>query len=401
MTDNVAALVLRDNYLQTQILAMNQLNPHAFLHAHADLIMFLREHAGLSRKLEFLPNDAEIKQRDQAQQGLANPEVAVLLSYSKIHCQSELLASDLPDDANFLPVLTQYFPSALQQRYADQMSSHYLKREIIANQLANRVVNRMGISFVQRFSTEMDASVADVVRAYWIASELFDGEARFAQIEALDNRMPAREQMQLMAAFARLLNRVARQLLRHKQPFGDIGAFIERYRTPVQQLLQQLPQWVRAEQHPGVQKEEAKLQRFGVFDDADTAFLARLPYAENSIAILDLAQQQQRGLAEVGAAYFALSEKLSMGWLYRAIAALPRHNQWQNQACLAVREDIQTLHLLATEKWLTSDGNAEARAGLESILEKAGQQISAMQAYEQTDLAMLSALARSLLRLLA
>lgn len=401
MTDNVAALVLRDNYLQTQILAMNQLNPHAFLHAHADLIMFLREHAGLSRKLEFLPNDAEIKQRDQAQQGLANPEVAVLLSYSKIHCQSELLASDLPDDANFLPVLTQYFPSALQQRYADQMSSHYLKREIIANQLANRVVNRMGISFVQRFSTEMDASVADVVRAYWIASELFDGEARFAQIEALDNRMPAREQMQLMAAFARLLNRVARQLLRHKQPFGDIGAFIERYRTPVQQLLQQLPQWVRAEQHPGVQKEETKLQRFGVFDDADTAFLARLPYAENSIAILDLAQQQQRGLAEVGAAYFALSEKLSMGWLYRAIAALPRHNQWQNQACLAVREDIQTLHLLATEKWLTSDGNAEARAGLESILEKAGQQISAMQAYEQTDLAMLSALARSLLRLLA
>ena len=401
MTDNVAALVLRDNYLQTQILAMNQLNPHAFLHAHADLIMFLREHAGLSRKLEFLPNDAEIKQRDQAQQGLANPEVAVLLSYSKIHCQSELLASDLPDDANFLPVLTQYFPSALQQRYADQMGSHYLKREIIANQLANRVVNRMGISFVQRFSTEMDASVADVVRAYWIASELFDGEARFAQIEALDNRMPAREQMQLMAAFARLLNRVARQLLRHKQPFGDIGAFIERYRTPVQQLLQQLPQWVRAEQHPGVQKEEAKLQRFGVFDDADTAFLARLPYAENSIAILDLAQQQQRDLAEVGAAYFALSEKLSMGWLYRAIAALPRHNQWQNQACLAVREDIQTLHLLATEKWLTSDGNAEARAGLESILEKAGQQISAMQAYEQTDLAMLSALARSLLRLLA
>ena len=401
MTDDVAALVLRNNYLQTQILAMNQLNPHAFLHAHADLIMFLREHAGLSRKLEFLPNDAEIKQRDLAQQGLTNPEVAVLLSYSKIHCQSELLESDLPDDANFMPVLTQYFPTALQQRYADQMGSHYLKREIIANQLANRVVNRMGISFVQRFSTEMDASVAEVVRAYWIASELFDGEARFAQIEALDNRIPAAEQMQLMATFARLLNRVARQLLSHKRPFGDIGAFIERYRAPVQQLLQQLPQWVGTNAHPSVQKEEAKLRSFGVLGDDDITLLARLPFAENSIAILDLAQQQQRSLTEVAAAYFALSEKLSMGWLYRAIAALPRHNQWQNQACLAVREDIQTLHLLATEKWLASDGNAQARAELENILDKASQQIHAMQAYEQTDLAMLSALARSLLRLLA
>lgn len=399
MTDDVAALVLRNNYLQTQILAMNQLNPHGFLHAHADLIRFLHEHAGLSRKLEFLPDDAEIKQRDLLQHGLSNPEVAVLLSYSKIHCQSALLNSDLPDDANFMPVLTQYFPNALQQRYADKMGHHYLKREIIANQLANRVVNRMGISFVQRFSTEMDTSVADVVRAYWIASELFDGETRFAQLEALDNRIPAQAQMQLMAAFARLLNRVAHQLLRHKHPFGDIGTFIEHYRTPVRQLLQQLPTWIARDQHPNVDKEENRLRGFGVFDENDSALLARLPFAENSIAILDLAQQQQREGSAVAAAYFTLSQALGMNWFYRAIAALPRHNQWQNQACLAVREDVQNLHLRVTEKWLASNNTPDARAALEAALDKAGQQIRAMQAFEQADLAMLSALVRSLLRL--
>ena len=136
--------------------------------------------------------------------------------------------------------------------------------------------------------------------------------------------------------------------------------------------------------------------------DADTAhLLARLPYAENLVSLIGMSEQTNQPLAMVAEYYFDACAKLNSDWLYHTIASLPRDNQWQNQACLAVREDIQTLHLLATEKWLTSDGNAEARAGLESILEKAGQQISAMQAYEQTDLAMLSALARSLLRLLA
>lgn len=399
MTDDVAGLVLRNNYLQTQILAMNQLNPSGFLHAHADLILFLREHAGLSRKLEFLPNDAEIKQRALMQQGLTNPEVAVLLSYSKIHCQGELLASDVPDDDNFNTILVHYFPQALQQRYGTQMGSHYLKREIIANQLANRVVNRMGISFVQRFSTEMDASVAEVVRAYWIASELFEGEARFAQIEALDNRIPANQQMQLMASFARLLNRVARQLLRHKRPFGDIGEFIERYHAPVALLQQELTGWIKSSDHPNLAKEEARLAELNVFDSHEIALFARLPFAENSIAIIDLAQKHQRKVADVAAVYFNLSQTLSMGWLYRAIAALPRDNQWQNQACLAVREDIQNLHLLVAEKWLTSNEDEHERAALQATLDKAVQQIRAMQAFEQTDLAMLSALARSLLRL--
>ncbi len=399
MTDNVAELVLRNNYLQTQVLAMNQLGAHAFLHAHAELINYLSEHAGLNRKLEFLPSEAEIKQRDLQQQGLTSPEVAVLLAYSKIHCQSELLDSDLPDDDTFLPVLVEYFPQALQQRYRERMGSHYLKREIIANQLANRVVNRMGISFVQRFSTEMEASVADVVRAYWIASELFDGEERFAQIEALDNRIPAQAQMQLMASFARLLNRVARHILRQKRPFGDIAALIERYRAPVRQLLQQLPQWLHADEHPSIRAATDKLSALGVLAEADLALFARLPFAENSIAIIDLAQAQNRDLSEVAAAYFDLSERLQMGWLYRAIAALPRHNQWQNQACLAVREDIQTLHMRVTAAWLAAT-DADDRARVDADVEKAVQQIRSMQAYEQTDLAMLSALARSLLRAL-
>ena len=396
MTDDVAALVLQDNYRQTQILAMNQLDPAGFLPAHVDLIRFLEQHGGLNRRLEFLPSDAEISNRVVAKQGLTNPEVAVLLSYSKMHCQDELLASDVPDDEHFVPVLVHYFPEALQQRYLDSMPKHYLKREIIASQLANRMVNRMGVSFAQRLTTEMGVGIADVTRAYWVASELLDAEAWFGRLEALDNRIPAEAQMRLMAAVARLVSRVARGLLRDKRPLQDMAQLTAKYREPLQALLRQLPQWVAADAHAGVAKTDAELSAYGVFSTEERALLARLPYAENLMAVLDLAEQYGQPIETVAARYFDLAERLQMDWLYRAVASLPRDNQWQNQACLAMREDVQNLLLQTVGKDLAAQGSETTEAALLQSLAQAEQQIIEMQAYQQVDLAMLSALTRSL-----
>lgn len=395
MTDDVARLVLQNNYLQTQILAMNQLDPAGYLNAHNDLMHYLEQHAGLDRAIENLPDAEAVKARAAAGLGLANPEVAVLLAYSKILCQDQLLDSDLPDDENFLPVLTHYFPEALQQRYGDSMKQHYLKREIIANQLANRVINRMGISFVQRFSEENNASAADVARAYWIADALLDGEARFQALQALDNRLPAKVQMRLMADVARLMNRVARQLLRNKRPFGDIGKIIEHYRQGVADFMQQLPERVRADEHPSVAERESELRGYGVFSEEEAAVLARLPFAENVLSVLDLAEESGKPVATVAKAYFMLSERLNMSWIYRAIASLPRDNIWQNQACLAVREDAQNIHLALARSFLNADNSAQTAENIAA----ARAQIADMQRYGQTDLAMLSALMRNLARI--
>lgn len=395
MTDDVAQLVLQNNYLQTQILAMNQLDPKGFLNAHNDLMHHLEQHAGLDRSIENLPDETAVKQRAAAGQGLSNPEVAVLMAYSKILFQDQLLASDVPDDANFLPVLTRYFPAALQQRFGADMQNHYLRREIIANQLANRIINRMGISFAQRFSEENQADAGEVARAYWIADALFDGEARFVALQNLDNRLPARVQMSLMADIARLMNRVARQLLRHKRPFGDIASIIAHYQQGVAEFMQQLPERINTQDHPSVAEREAELTGYGVFNAHEAAILARLPFAENALSILDLAADCGKPTATVAKAYFMLSERLNMSWMYRAIAALPRDNIWQNQACLAVREDAQKLHLALTHDFLTASANPQTAENIAA----ARAQIADMQRHGQPDLAMLSALMRNLARI--
>ena len=397
MTGEVAQLVLQDNYLQTQALSVAQLNPAGYLKTAASLIRYLEENAGLDRAVEFLPDEAEIKRRAEAGKGLSNPEIAVLLSYSKMHCQDNLLGSDLPDDPNFLPALIRYFPAPLQQQYGSEMQQHYLRREIIANQLANRVINRMGMHFIQRCSEENQASVADVVRAYWVADILLDGEERFRAVQALDNRLPAEAQMRLCADIADLIGHVAGQLLRSKRPFDNIGSLISHYRAPTTEFMQQLPERIQAEEHPSIAEREAWLGSYNVLSQQDVAMLARLPFAANVLTVVDLAAKIGKPIATVAKAYFMLSEKLNMSWIYRAIAKLPSDNQWQSQAGLAMYEDATNIHLEFTRDFLQAGSNSRAAAKIAA----ARSQIADMQHYEPADLSMLSALVRNLSKIVA
>ena len=397
MTGEVAQLVLQDNYLQTQALSVAQLNPAGYLKTAAALIRYLEENAGLDRAVEFLPDEPEINRRAEAGEGLSNPEIAVLLSYSKMHCQDNLLGSDLPDDPNFLPALIRYFPAPLQQQYGSEMQQHYLRREIIANQLANRVINRMGMHFIQRCSEENQASVADVVRAYWVADILLDGEERFRAVQALDNRLPAEAQMRLCADIADLIGHIAGQLLRSKRPFDNIGSLISHYRAPTIEFMQQLPERIQAEEHPSIAEREAWLGSYNVLSQQDVAMLARLPFAANVLAVVDLAAKIGKPIATVAKAYFMLSEKLNMSWIYRAIAKLPSDNQWQSQAGLAMYEDATNIHLEFTRDFLQAGSNSRAAAKIAA----ARSQIADMQHYEPADLSMLSALVRNLSKIVA
>ncbi len=394
MTDEVGHLVLRNNYLQTQILAMNQLDAATFLPAHAELTHFLGEHAGLNRELEYLPSKADIADRAAHEQGFTSPETAVLLAYSKMHLQDALLASDIPDDVNFQSILINYFPKALQAKYLDEMVNHYLKREIIANQLANRMVNRMGMSFVQRFMTESEADVASIARAYWFASEIFNAEDWFNHIEALDNQVPSQVQMELMGGVARLISRVARGLLHRPELLGNLSNGIATYKAGVAQVVAMMGKYISADNHAYVAEQENRLAQFAALDAEDRTFLSRLPYAEHVIAMIDLAAKEGLGLETVVEKYFVVADALQMDWMYRAIASLPRTNKWQNQACLAVREDVQTMLLNVVAKCVDADGIGD------DVKEQAQRQLREMQQYQGTDLAMLSALVRSLSRIL-
>ena len=114
MTDEVAALVLRHNYQQSQAISVAEAQAGE---EHDRLERFMRalERKGrLDRAVEFLPDSVAMRMRAQNRHYLTRPELCVLLAYAKIDLNDEILDSDLPDDPLLEGELLRYFPTALQ-----------------------------------------------------------------------------------------------------------------------------------------------------------------------------------------------------------------------------------------------------------------------------------------------
>ena len=74
MTDEVAKLVLRNNYLQTQAISMMEARATERLDETARTITNLERTGLLDRDIEFLPDEAEIDERRQRNLGFTRPE---------------------------------------------------------------------------------------------------------------------------------------------------------------------------------------------------------------------------------------------------------------------------------------------------------------------------------------
>jgi glutamate dehydrogenase len=110
MTDEVAALVLADNYDQTLALSVAEAAATRDLDADARFIRDLEARGKLDRAVEYLPADSDIATLAHDGKGLTRPELAVLLAYAKLDLDAEILASALPDDPALTPSLAAYFP---------------------------------------------------------------------------------------------------------------------------------------------------------------------------------------------------------------------------------------------------------------------------------------------------
>ena len=169
------------------------------------VIRALERSGDLNRSLEFLPSDEDLAERRQAGEGLTRPELAITLSYGKIWLYRALIHSNVPEDPYLSAELNRYFPTPVQKRFASRIKRHRLRREIIATAITNSLINRMGPVFPVRAQDDTGADPAAIARAYSIAREVFAARNIWAQIEALDNKIPAAVQYTAMFQTTRLL----------------------------------------------------------------------------------------------------------------------------------------------------------------------------------------------------
>jgi glutamate dehydrogenase len=304
MTEDVAALVLRNNYLQSLALSLAARRGLAFLGFQQRLMQTLERRGLLDRAVEFLPDDNELAERRRRAQPLTRSELAVLLAYAKLTLYDELLESNVPDDPYLGRELVRYFPRAIVEQFPDVPQRHRLRREIIATQLANSIINRGGPSFAVRIEDQTGAPPARIAAAFAAVRDSYDMTALNAAIDALDNKVPDKLQRDLYGAVEDLLHDRLVWFLRNADLSQGLAATVEHYRQGIAAVAAVLDNALVPEAAAARAARQAELVQQGVPEALARRF-ADLPGLAAAPDIVSVADRAQQEIADVAATYFA------------------------------------------------------------------------------------------------
>jgi glutamate dehydrogenase len=407
MQDEVASLVLRDNYEQAQAISRSAALAGSMVEVHERYIRALEQSGVLNRELEFLPSEDVLGERKAAGLGLTTPEFAILLSYTKIALSGQLLASDLPEDPYLSTELELYFPTLLRERFGPQLHDHPLRREIIVSRVVNDLVNSAGTTFAFRLADETGAGAADIARAYRAAREVFALRELWCEIEALDAQVASETQLAMLLRSRVLLERSTRWLLRNRRRPLDIASTFSHFAPGTRAIAETLPTLLDRTERELAHAEVEKLVSAGV-PSALAERVAHLDVLVPAFDIVEIAGAASLDAASAAQVYCALGARLELHWLRDQIVALPRDTRWDAMARAALRDDVYAEQAALTAEVLRAgvDGDAPGER-VESWLshnkaaaERCLQVIAEMRAAGPPDLARLSVAVREVRNLI-
>jgi glutamate dehydrogenase len=252
----------------------------------------------------------------------------------------------------------------LPQRYSEQMRKHRLRREIIATVVANQLVDRAGTTFAFRVEEEVGAPAALMARGYAVAREVFDMRSFWDQVEALDNKVDAQIQLEMLLDGRRLVERATRWLVRGHPRSIEIEETTHRFAGGARRLEKALPNLLDVTDRQTFDGRVTHFTEAGVPRELAMR-VAGMPALRSVLDIVEVAEATGRSLDAVMETYFALGSRFVLTWLRDRIIELPRANRWQVLARAALRDDLYSLHRALTQEVLEDAG---ANAGAEEAI---------------------------------
>ncbi|MEO6798674.1 MAG: NAD-glutamate dehydrogenase domain-containing protein [Rhodanobacter sp.] len=359
MTDEVAQLVLWDNYRQNQAITLMEHQSVGRIGSMAHFISTLEAEGTLDRQVENLPSDAELTERKSRGLGLTRPELAVLLSYDKIRLYQQLVDSDVPEDPYLSKELVRYFPVPLHEKYAEHMQRHRLKREIIATAVTNSTINRMGATFMMRMQEDTGKGPAAIAKAYTAAREILDARQLWSMIEALDSKIAEDTQIDAVKQIWSLLRHMTRWLLNRPGGSLDIAENVARYQEGVSTLRNVLPEVLTPTGKGDFSCTQEKWEGLGMPAELGLR-MARMPDLRAALDMVEVAQQSNQPMDKVARVFFELAQALDLDWLRGQIEALPVEGHWHAQARGALLDELNHQHrALALQVLALGGGGAD------------------------------------------
>lgn len=347
MTNEVATLVLSDNYNQALVMSFSALTTATDIVLYQAYIKELEREGGLDRTVEFLPDDKKLLERKASSQGLTRPELAVLLAYTKIYIKQEILKSDLPEDAFLKQIIETAFPPTLEKSYSKAMQDHRLHREIIATQLSNKVVNEMGITFIYRIHIETGAMTSEIIRAYIVASHIFQTQELQQIINTLDFKIPLNLQYELRQHIHHLINLSTRWFLHGNRTKNALPTIINHFSKQLDSLRKIVPKLMLGSTKTYLDLLAEQFVHAGLPEDlAHRIAACRALYT--TLNIIEVANKHNFDLVKTAQIYFSVGGQFNLVWFRDQITNDKREGHWNMFARLALRDELDILQKALT-----------------------------------------------------
>ena len=339
MTPEVARLVLANNYGQTLALSLASRRALEDMPHLARFMTALEGRKLLDRAVETLPTTAQLAEREKRGEPLTRAELGVLLAYAKIVLFTDLLKTDVSDDAHFHRDLIDYFPHRMGEEYATEIGTHRLRREIIARVVINDLVNRGGPAFVHRLQDATGRGTADVVRAFTVVRDGYDLPGLFAGIDALDNLVDGQRQLDLYQVVTRLILAATTWFLRNDPSEAGLAERIDELRQARTALEPQLRSLLPEHAAALLAERQAEFVAAGVpVEVAERLVMAEIGEVVPDIALVG--RMAATGIREAARAFLAVSEAFRMTRIEQAVRSIAPADYYDGLALARAADTI-------------------------------------------------------------
>ena len=364
MTDEVAELVLEDNRLQALGLSIAEQGGVQSMPSYIRLTDMLEEHGDLDRRTEGLADSETLARRAAEGRGLTRPELAVLLSTSKLALQEAVEHENFTEDAALLSTLIGAFPQRMQGSFKRQILGHRLHREIVATELSNRIVNRMGMIHPFELTEEEGVTIGHVAAAFVCAEQLFGLAETWRKLETA--QMPEGARLLLFDSAARALRNHMADLLRAgagtvppSKLIDELAKGIAELAGSKNELLAQEAKYHSARLRDAFEKAGAP--------PAEAALVADLFDMDGAVGLVRLAAHSKVSPVRVARAFTDLGARLGLDWAQGTAATMNPSDPWERLLVAGLARDFQQmrfelLHRIATGKRARSDPQAAVAA---------------------------------------
>lgn len=340
MAPEVVEHVLGHNREHALVLSIAKERSNKNMGYFQSLIREMHRLGYVNRHLECLPDEEELRDRVAHKQPMTRPELAVCIAAVKLWVKESILKSSLPQDPAVRDYLLEYFPSALRERYPNDVLHHPLAANIVATQIANTLISLLGITFVHRMVVNYSASVESVIKCAIAADVILGARAWYSKLRRYDTPKLAKAYLQAQSALSRAVGSMTSWLLSSSDAHLPLSRLVQAYQHSFRDVVAQ-PESCLGNRERERMRQDAKMYEAAGVDSADARTLALYPHVRTVLELLWVARQTNKDPKRVGTIFSAVLEEFALYTLVELSLGMEARDKWENQLLISSSDDLR------------------------------------------------------------